>query len=97
MIVSWEMIIRPLPIFARIAKVNTNGGELKVNKKTSGKHTIRRIAPVMYTSIYKLIPSSHREIHVLLETSFFYSSKLLFFFTEPLELRSYFSQNKPTK
>lgn len=88
--------MRPLPILARIANVNTNGGELKVNKNTSGKQTIRRIAPVMYTSIYKLIPSSHPEIHVLLVTSFFYSSKLLLIFTEPLELRSYFSQYKPS-
>jgi len=57
-IVSWEIIIRPLPILARIEKVKTKTGELKVSKKTRGKKTIKRKAPVMYTSMYKLIPSN---------------------------------------
>lgn len=72
-IVIWEIIISPLPILANIAKVYIRYTELKDNRKTSGKFVINMSAPMIYISIYKLIPSIQFDVRALQILFFLFS------------------------
>ena len=73
MIVNCEIIIKPLPILAKIEKVKIETGLVKDSKNTNGKHVTNKKAPKMYTIMYKLI--SFKQL--LLQLLLFYKFKLL--------------------